>query len=237
MAGALGEALERVLRHEVELTCAGRTDAGVHASGQVVSLDADPAADLDRLQRSLNKMLNPAISVEEVAWAPEGFDARRWALSRRYRYSISCSAWPDPLTAATTWHVGHPLDRRGMQAAADALLGEHDFSSFCRAVRGHPGPQVRRVLRAEWSGPDVAGPERLSFEIEANAFCHQMVRSVVGTLVEVGSGRRKAGEMMSLLAACRRGAAGPIAPAHGLCLVEVRYPAPLGPPTSAAWRA
>ena len=235
VAGALGAALEKVLRHPVDMTCAGRTDAGVHAWGQVVSLDTVAGADLARLQRALNKMLNPLVSVREVSWAPPGFDARRSALWRRYRYRVECATWPDPREAATTWHVGEPLDLRGMQAAADSLLGEHDFSSFCHAVRGRPGPLVRRVLTAEWSSepaPAVDGPPapagaasgRLAFEIKANAFCHQMVRSVVGTLVEVGQGRRRAGDMLAVLEARDRAAAGPMAPPHGLCLEEVGYP-------------
>ena len=221
VAGALGDALQRVLRHPVELTCAGRTDAGVHAWGQVVSLDVRAGADLARVQRSVNKMLAPYVVVREASWAPAGFDARRWALSRRYRYHLSCSEWPDPFVAATSWHVGEGLDVRRMEAACDALLGEHDFSSFCHAVRGRPAPLVRRVLRAEWTGQ---GCSRLCFEIEASSFCHQMVRSIVGTLVEVGMGRRKAGELTSVLAARNRGAAGQIAPPHGLTLWEVKYP-------------
>ena len=221
VAGALGAALERVLRYPVELTSAGRTDSGVHAWGQVVSLDVGASADLCRLQRSLNKMLAPDIAVREAAWAPAGFDARRWALSRRYRYNILCSEWPDPLSAATTWHVGRALDLRRMEAACDVLLGEHDFTSFCHAVRGRPGPMVRRVLRAEWSD---LGASRACFEIEASSFCHQMVRSIVGTLIEVGSGRRTAGQLMAVLAARDRSAAGPMAPPHGLCLWEVKYP-------------
>ena len=221
VAAALGGALERVLRHPVELTCAGRTDAGVHAWGQVVSLDVSPDADLERLQRSVNKMLAPDVAIREVAWAPPGFDARRWARARKYRYTLLCSPWPDPFRAATVWHVGKALDVRGMQAASDTLLGEHDFSSFCHAQKSRPGPLVRRVLRAEWSEP---GRDLLRFEIEASSFCHQMVRSVVGTLVEVGLGRRTAGEMMSVLTARHRSAAGPVAPPWGLCLWEVRYP-------------
>lgn len=231
VAGTLSAALETVLRHRVEMTCAGRTDSGVHARGQVVSLDADPGADLARLQRALNKMLNPDIAVLEVAWAPPGFDARRSALSRSYRYQLLCSDWPDPLSAATTWHVGRPLDVRAMQAAADVLLGEHDFTSFCHAVRGHPAPIARRVLQCDWAGPGTAGPDRLWFGIEAVAFCHQMVRSVVGTLVDVGTGRLRAGDMMGILDARDRHAAGQIAPPHGLCLMEVRYPD--APPASA----
>lgn len=220
VAGELAAAMQRVLRHPVELTCAGRTDAGVHALGQVVSADIAEGADLPRLQRSLNKMLAPAIVVREAEWAPAGFDARRSAVSRRYRYSIDCSRWPGPFSAATTWHVGEPLDVNSMQAASDPFLGEHDFTTFCHAKKGCAGPIMRRVLLAEWSQP---GQGRLSFDIEAAAFCHQMVRSIVGTLVEVGRGRRRAGEMLALLAARDRSAAPSIAPPHGLCLVEVKY--------------
>ncbi|MGA3220416.1 MAG: tRNA pseudouridine synthase A [Acidimicrobiales bacterium] len=201
VASALGGALERALRHPVVLTCAGRTDAGVHAWGQVVTTDIDAGADLERVQRSVNKMLAPAVAVREAEWAPPG-------------------PWPDPFSALTSWHVGAPLDLRAMQAACDAILGPHDFSSFCHAVRGRPGPLVRRVLRADWSD---LGESRYLFEIEAQSFCHQMVRSIVGTLVEVGAGRRKAGETASVLAARDRAAAGPVAPPHGLCLWEVKY--------------
>jgi tRNA pseudouridine38-40 synthase len=171
-------------------------------------------------------MLAPTIVVREATWASAGFDARRSALSRVYRYNLLCTEWADPLDAATTWHLGKCLDLRAMEMASDVLLGEHDFSSFCHAVRGNPAPLVRRVLRAEWS--DLGG-SRLCFEIEAGSFCHQMVRSIVGLMVEVGAGRRKAGELMSVLAARHRSAAGPIAPPHGLCLWEVKYaPEPSG---------
>ncbi len=223
MGGSLAAALQRALSHPVEVVCAGRTDAGVHAWGQVVSFDARPDADLARLQRSLNKMLAPTISLREVAWAPEGFDARRWAISRTYRYELLCTSVPDPLSAPTVWHVGQPLDLRGMQQACDPFLGEHDFSSFCHRAPGRP--MARRVLRAEWS--DLGGG-RLRFEVEATSFCHQMVRSLVGTMVEVGRGRRRAGDMLGVLEARNRAAAGPVAPPHGLCLWEVRYPAEPG---------
>jgi len=223
VAGELSSALERVARHLVELTCAGRTDAGVHAWGQVVSFDLVVSADLGQVQRSVNKMLGPAVIVREATWAPSGFDARRWAASRVYRYRIDAARWPNPLDAHLRWHVGTALDVRAMQAASDALLGEHDFTSFCHRPGGPPSPLVRRVLRAEWSG---SGEARLCFEIEAAAFCQQMVRSLVGALVEVGLGRRRAGEMLSVLAARDRRAAGAVAPPHGLCLWEVKYPGP-----------
>jgi tRNA pseudouridine38-40 synthase len=220
VASALAGAVERVVRHPVELTCAGRTDSGVHAWGQVVSLDLVASADLERVQRSVNKMLAPAVVVREVQWAAAGFNARHSALSRRYRYTLSCSPWADPFTAATTWHVGVDLDVRGMQAACDPLLGVHDFTSFCHVPRDRPGPLVRRVLSADWSD---LGQGYLRFEIEASSFCHQMVRSIVGLMVEVGLGRRKAGEVAAVVATRDRSAAGPLSPAHGLCLWEVKY--------------
>ncbi len=229
VAGTLGDSVARVARQAVELTCAGRTDAGVHAWGQVVSLDLPAGTDLARLQRAVNRMLAPRVVLREAVWAPAGFDARRWALSRAYRYTLDCSAWPSPFTAGISWHVGRRLDLRAMQAASDALLGEHDFSSFCHAVKGLPGPIVRRVLRAEWH---ELGDSGLRFDIEARSFCHQMVRSLVGTLVEVGEGRRRAGEMLAILRAANRAAAGGIAPPHGLCLWRVSYPEQ--PPAGAA---
>jgi len=221
VASELTGALEKLAGHPVQLTCAGRTDAGVHAWGQVVSLDVTSDLDLGRLQRSLNKMLGPEVVVREAGWAAAGFDARRSALSRRYRYQVSCARWPDPLAAPTVWHLGAALDLRAMQAGSDPLLGEHDFSSFCHAVRDRPGPLVRRVLAADWH--DI-GNEQLRFEIEATSFCHQMVRSIVGTLVEVGLGRRRAGDVLGILRARDRASAGPVAPARGLCLWEVTYP-------------
>jgi tRNA pseudouridine38-40 synthase len=226
VAGALADAIARVLRAPVELTGAGRTDAGVHAWGQVVTFDA-PAAGLDlvRLQRSLNGLCAPAIVVREAAVVSPDFDARFSAAWRHYRYQVLNTAVPDPFRAATTWHVARPLDLRLMQLACDPLIGEHDFASFCRPPKVGPDvtpPSLRRkVLIARWSEVDDG---LLRFEIRANAFCHQMVRSIVGTLVDVGLGRRRAGEMTSILRAGDRSAAGAVAPPHGLCLWEVGYP-------------
>ena len=166
-------------------------------------------------------MLAPNVVVREAAWAPPAFDARRCALSRLYRYHLLCSEWPDPLTAATTWHVGRALEVRRMEAACDALLGEHDFSSFCHAVRGRPGPLVRRVLRAGWS---ELGGSRLCFEIEASSFCHQMVRSIVGTWSKWGRDGARPASSPRCWPLRNRAAAGPPAPPHGLCLWEVKYP-------------
>ncbi|MDQ2725216.1 MAG: tRNA pseudouridine(38-40) synthase TruA [Actinomycetota bacterium] len=218
VGGALAAALERHLRHRVELTCAGRTDAGVHAWGQVVSFVARADVDMTGLARSLNRALRPSIVVREAELSPPGFNARRSATARRYRYTIVNRPVADPFWAATAWHVGRPLDLRAMRLGCDPLFGEHDFSSFCR--RPPTGSLVRVVRDACWE--DV-GEGLLRFEIEASSFCQQMVRSVVGTLVDMGQGRRRAGEMTGILRARDRAAAGQLAPPHGLCLWEVAY--------------
>jgi tRNA pseudouridine38-40 synthase len=221
VAGALAGALERSLRHTVELTCAGRTDAGVHAWGQVVSLDARADMDPLVLQRSVNRALRPAIVIRSAEVAAAGFDARRSAIGRRYRYTIRNHPVADPFTAGTAWHVERPLDLGAMRLACDPLYGEHDFASFCRRPPARGGSLVRVVRDARWVDP---GEGMLRFEIEASSFCQQMVRSIVGTLVEVGSGKRRAGEMTAVMRSRSRAAAGQPAPPHGLCLWEVSYP-------------
>ena len=220
VGGALIGAIERYLRHTIDLTCAGRTDSGVHAWGQVVSFDARADAEPASLQRALNRTLKPAIVVRQAAVAPAGFDARRSATGRLYRYTIRNHPMADPFTAGTAWHVAAPLDLTAMRLASDALYGEHDFSSFCRRPPVPDASLVRVVRDVRWVD---LGEGMLRFEIEASSFCHQMVRSVVGTLVEVGLGKRKAGLMASTIRARSRAAAGQPAPAHGLCLWAVSY--------------
>ncbi|HEY1634263.1 MAG TPA: tRNA pseudouridine(38-40) synthase TruA [Acidimicrobiales bacterium] len=228
VGGTLSEAIEKVVGHEVHLTCAGRTDTGVHAWGQVIHADLAPVRrrlDLDALVRSCNAMLSPAIVVREARIAAPGFDARHSAVSRRYRYSVLNVPTPDPFLAATAWHVEDPLDLRAMEQATDPLLGEHDFSTFCRRPPDG-GSLVRRVHDACWTrGHGGLGEgDLLQFEIEAAAFCHQMVRSVVGTLVEVGRGRKRAGDLGWILRSRDRALAASPAPPHGLCLWAVGYP-------------
>lgn len=221
VAGAITAAAGRVLGYPIELGIAGRTDKGVHARGQVISFDVREGADLDSLARSLNKLLGPEVVIRELAPAPEGFHARFSASSRLYRYRVLNLATPDPFLAATSWHVPEPLplDLRAMQASCDPLIGSHDFSSFCR--RPDPSADLtRRVIDTRWAND---GDGLLSFWIEANAFCHQMVRSVVGLLVDVGKGRRTAADVREVLRATDRSAAPSPAPPHGLCLWEVRY--------------
>ncbi len=223
--GELRSTLERVLGVELDLTAAGRTDAGVHGWGQVVTGRLPSGTDLWRLQRSINAMCRPSIAVRSVEWADDGFDARFSATSRSYRYDLWNDPNPNPLVARTSWHVPHALDVDAMNAGASHLLGQHDFASFCRrpkVVEGHPTKSLVRILRhAEWNR--VAGSPLVRFEIAASSFCHQMVRSIVGTLVDVGRGRRSADSVAPTIAARDRSAAGPVAPPTGLTLWEVSY--------------
>jgi tRNA pseudouridine38-40 synthase len=224
VAGVLTEAITRVVRVPVELTCAGRTDRGVHAWGQVVSVDLPADTDLGALQRSLLKLCGPAIVVREVGVVPPDFDARFSARARTYRYTVLNRPIPDPFLVRTAWHVATPLDLDLLTLACDPFLGEHDFSAFCRrpkvAAGETPASLVRRVLAADWT--DI-GEGVLRFEITATAFCHQMVRSIVGTIVSAGHGQVKAGQIRGILASGDRANAAPIAPPHGLCLWHVEY--------------
>jgi tRNA pseudouridine38-40 synthase len=224
IGGTLEGALERVLGHPVQLACAGRTDAGVHAWGQVIHFDtfvSSAALDLHKVQRAVNAMCGPAVVVRTAELAPHGFDARRSARARRYRYTVLNRRVADPFLAATTWHVEEPLDRRVLALTCDPIIGEHDFTSFCRVPKGVADHSMtRRVFDARWSD---AGDGLVRFEIEASAFCHQMVRALVGTMVEMGRGHKKAGEMAAILRARNRAAAGDLAPPQGLCLWEVTY--------------
>ncbi|MGD9702749.1 MAG: tRNA pseudouridine(38-40) synthase TruA [Acidimicrobiia bacterium] len=230
VAGVLVDAISKVARHPVELTGAGRTDAGVHGWGQVISCDLPEETDLGGLARRVSSLCAPAVAIRSACWATPDFDARFSASWRHYRYTVLNTPLPNPFLAATAWHVPQPLDVMGMRLGCDPLIGEHDFSSFCRRPKLSPADVtagrtpptlVRRVLLARW---DEVDDGVLRFEIRATAFCHQMVRSIVGTLVEVGLGRRRAGQVRGVLIAKDRSLAGPVAPPQGLCLWEVGYP-------------
>ena len=218
--GVLAEALERFLRHPVErLSCAGRTDAGVHAWGQVVSFDADPGLDPSRLQSAVNGALAPEVVVRHADLVEPGFDARRSACWRLYRYAVVNRPVPDPFLARYAWWVPAPIDLHVLHLGADPFVGEHDFASFCR--QGPEGSTTtRRVLESRWLD---LGNGVLRYDIRATAFCWQMVRSIVGTLVEVGTGKKRPGELLGILRAKDRANAGPPAPPEGLCLWEVGY--------------
>jgi tRNA pseudouridine38-40 synthase len=226
--GELRAAIARVTQHPADLVGAGRTDAGVHAWGQVVSGDLPAATDLDQLAHRINRMCGPTVVVRSARWAEDpAFSARFSAKYRHYRYHVIGGSVPVPALAASAWHVAAPLDLWVMQLACDPIIGEHDFATFCRAPKvGDDQPAAslrRRVMLADWSEvPSDFGP-MLRFEIRANAFCQQMVRSLVGTMVDIGHGRIHAGEMRSILLRRDRAAAGQVAPPHGLTLWEVGY--------------
>jgi tRNA pseudouridine38-40 synthase len=223
--GELSRAVDKVVRASVDLTGAGRTDAGVHAWGQVLSGDVPTGTDLADLQRRVNKLCSPDISIRSIEWAETGFDARFSATARRYRYHVWNDPTPNPLLADISWHVHRPLDFDAMRTAAAPLLGEHDFGSFCRKPKMpdgmEPASLVRILHEAEWSRID--GSPMLRFEIAGSAFCHQMVRSIVGTLVDIGLGRIHHTKMPGIVEARSRDAAGSVAPPSGLILWEVAY--------------
>ena len=226
VAGELAGALGRHLGQDVDLAVAGRTDAGVHARGQVVTFDAAAEVaelDLEALVRSVNHQCGPAIAAREAEVVPPEFDARFSARSRRYRYLVLNRPHPDPFLAAMSWHVERPLDRWAMDLACDPFIGEHDFAAYCRRPRHRDGSVaslVRRVQLASWTDD---GDGLLRFEIEASSFCHQMVRSIVGTMVAVGHGRLRAGDVAGIIRSGDRSKAGDLAPPEGLTLWSVGY--------------
>ena len=215
--GSLEGALEKVLGVRLKLSVAGRTDAGVHARGQVASFRTDAQVDLERLRRAVNAMLGPEVVVREARLVGDRFDARFSATGREYRYRIDLGEVPDPFTARFIWHRPGELSAPSMRAAASALLGEHDFAAFSRARTG--ASAVRRLERLRIA----RARDRLDLLVRANAFAHQMVRSLVGTLVSVGEGRIEPEAMPSILASRDRARAGQLAPAHGLTLERVIY--------------
>jgi tRNA pseudouridine38-40 synthase len=216
--GTIATDLERVLQEPVKLSVAGRTDAGVHARGQVASFTTASSVSPERLQKALNGALAPEVVVVDAAYAPEGFDARFSASAREYVYRIHEAALPDPFTARFVWQRPRHLRQLPMREAARLLVGEHDFTSFCR----HPGGDRSTVRDLRKLAVGRQG-EILSIRAVANAFLHHMVRSLVGTLTAVGEGTLEAEAMPEILDARDRKAAGPPAPARGLTLERVHY--------------
>ena len=215
--GRLEEALAVVIGGPVVTSVAGRTDTGVHARGQVVSFLSPATLDTEGVARSLRGILAPEVVVSSVTEEADDFDARFSAVWRRYRYLIDPSPAPDPLLRHQVWHVGRPLDVDAMADVAVAFIGEHDFSSFCRAHEGRAN--VRRVFAAEWRHESGL----LVFWIRASAFCHQMVRSLVGYCFDVGRGFSDPGAVSRVIEARDRSAVATVAPPHGLTLWEVGY--------------
>jgi tRNA pseudouridine38-40 synthase len=214
----LTDVLRDVLREPVRLKVAGRTDAGVHARGQVASFTTDRNLDVARLRDALNGRLGPEVVVWEAADAPSSFDARFSASAREYRYRMDTGPVADPFAARYVWHRPGDLDVGAMRAGALRLVGTHDFTTFCR----HPGAGRSTVRDLRRLSVSRSGP-RVEFGLRANAFLHQMVRAIVGTLVLVGEGRLAADDVARLLAARDRAGTGNLAPARGLTLERVVY--------------
>jgi len=231
----LEDALSQVLRADppVHLTVAGRTDAGVHARGQVAHADLPLAAWLDAapvIARRLARLLPPDVRVRRIGAAPDGFDARFSALSRRYSYRVCDDVTgPEPLRRHDTLWIRREIEIGPMNEAAALLLGEHDFAAFCRRREG--ATTVRELLSLSWSRPELAVPGSgvprvAEATVIADAFCHSMVRALVGALLKVGEGARPPSWPAQVLTARVRDSAVPVVPPHGLCLEEVRYPPP-----------
>jgi tRNA pseudouridine38-40 synthase len=216
--GELSGVLGPMLGGPVLFSVAGRTDAGVHARGQVASFATASAVPVDRIRDAVNGRLAPELVCREAAEAPDRFDARFSASAREYRYRIDTGPVPDPFVARFVWHRPGELDLGAMRAAARVLVGEHDFTSFCR----HPGsgrPTVRNLQRLTVN----RSGDRLELGFRANAFLHQMVRAITGTLVLVGTGRLTPQGVGRLLDARDRKGTGNVAPPHGLTLERVVY--------------
>ncbi len=217
--GAVEEALFRTTGERRRVTGASRTDSGVHAEGQVAHLDTASELPIDRFVPALNYWLPDDVSVLECHTVAADFDARRHAVSKLYRYRILRSNVRHPLREGRTMRVWRPLDIAAMKACADALEGEHDFTSFASEHTDVEG-RVRRLTRSEL----VEADDELHYFVEANGFLYNMVRIIVGTLLEAGLGKIDPGEIGTILAKRDRALTGPTAPARALTLLRVDYP-------------
>jgi tRNA pseudouridine38-40 synthase len=214
----LERALSVFFAEPIRITGSGRTDAGVHALGQVANFHTGKTFDRHRLLRGLNALTPRDIAVKDAEAVPDCFDARRDGRARLYRYQILNRSTPSPFYLHRAWHVHEPLALEAMRAAIPCLLGEHDFSSF-RAAGCDAEHPIRTVYRTAIEAQD----DLLVYHIEATAFLRHMVRNIVGTLVDIGKGERPAAALAEILAARSRSLAGITAPAHGLFLVQVKY--------------
>jgi tRNA pseudouridine38-40 synthase len=215
--GELERAIERITQSQARVMGAGRTDSGVHASGQVIAFDVAWGHTTADLHRALNAVLPVDIAISALTTTHFTFHPRFDAIRRHYRYTVLNQPARSPLWARYAHHVAEPLDVDAMREAGRKFIGRHDFAAFGKPTQGES--TIREVMQAEW----FAEASRLTFEITANAFLYQMVRNVVGTLLRVGRGELTSDAVAALLESSDRAAAGPPAPARGLCLVGVEY--------------
>jgi len=226
VGGVLRTALEQVLQHTVPISCAGRTDAGVHALDQAVTFDTDRDPDPEALRTSLNGLCKPHIVVREVSQVSDSMHARFSCTRRTYLYRVLNQRLPDPFRREFTWRVSRPLDLARMSAAVAPLIGAHNFSSFCRRQFDTSGDEPveksrnREVLSAQW---ESAANDELHLTISATSFCQQMVRSITGLCVEAGLGEFDPHDTPAVLAAHDRTAVPRVAPPQGLYLLRVDY--------------
>jgi tRNA pseudouridine38-40 synthase len=217
--GVIEEKLALITGETVHLIGSGRTDSGVHAFGQVANFKTKSRLALDSIRRALNSLLPSDIVIQKAEEVEEDFHARKQSKSKVYQYRILNRGLRSAFHHKYAWHLSPKLDLEEMRKATRILIGEHDFSSF-RSVGSPTRTAIRKVIRAEWK---KSRDGIIQFEIEANGFLKQMVRALVGTLVEVGKGKIDSEEFRKILDTEDRKKAGPTAPAHGLFLKEVKY--------------
>jgi tRNA pseudouridine38-40 synthase len=237
--GVIEATWQKLTQESVHITAAGRTDAGVHALGQVVGISTETRLSNDDLHRALNALLPDDIAVDTIEDAREGFHATYDALAKRYRYHIHNARAPSVFDRHYAWHYPHPLDPGAMHEAGQALVGRHDFSSFESAGSERPDSirtitelvvahHVDEFLRNSKPAvseklPHVYSPNLIAVDVAGDGFLYNMVRAIVGTLIEVGGGKRPIEWPAEVLASRDRRAAGQTAPPHGLFLVRVAY--------------
>lgn len=225
--GSIEEALALIFRRPIETVCAGRTDSGVHAKGQVVSFEVEEAEYEQRsdykLLRSLNALTHEDISIRAIERKPQDFSARFSATMREYRYFIYTDKAAPLLMKNFCWHIPKELDLEAMRQTAAYLIGEHDFKSFCMAVSAEGKSTMRNVFSISVEPQELWGEQLVVITVKGNAFLHSMVRTIVGTLVAVGRGQRKPEWVAEVLEARNRSAAGENAPAQGLVFWRVSY--------------
>lgn len=218
--GEIEKTLEKVSQVAIRIDGAGRTDAGVHATGQVIAFNSTWKHSLAKFHRALNAVLPDDIVISDLKTVDPAFHPRFGALNRAYTYTIINQPWVSVLNRRYAYHVKKELNLAAMNEASRFLIGCQDFASFGKPPQGDASPTVREVFEAGWS----TNGNFLVFNITANAFLYRMVRTIVGTLVQVGLGELAVGEVKEILEARDLWRAAPPAPAHGLCLVKVTYP-------------